>query len=93
MVDANWNKLGGTSRGSNGSESLIGSNPVLTAKKKDMYNEEKTIIEAPVVTVDDFYNEEKTLVIHSHINMKGKMILNKEEASLLLIELYKFIKS
>lgn len=58
-----------------------------------MYNQEKHIIEAPVVTVDDFYSEEKTLVIHSHINAKGKMILNKEEAGLLLIELYKFINS
>ena len=51
------------------------------------------IIEAPVVTIDDFYNDEKTLIIHSHINTKGKMILNKQEASLLLIELYKFINS
>jgi hypothetical protein len=49
------------------------------------------IIEVPVVTIDDFYNDEKTLIIHSHINMKGKMILNKQEAGLLLIELYKFI--
>lgn len=55
--------------------------------------QEKNIIEAPVVTVDDFYNDEKTLVIHSHINMKGKMILNKEEASLLLVELFNFINS
>jgi len=51
------------------------------------------IIEAPVVTVDDFYYDEKMLIIHNYINMKGKMILNKEEASLLLIELYKFINS
>ncbi len=57
------------------------------------YETENKTIESPVVTVDDFYHEEKTLIIHSHINMKGKMILNKEEASLLLIELYKFIKS
>jgi len=49
------------------------------------------IIEAPVVTVDEFYNDEKTLIVHSHINTKGKMILNKQEAGLLLIELYKFI--
>ena len=49
------------------------------------------IIEAPVVTVDEFYNDEKTLIVHSHINTKGKMILNKQEASLLLIELCKFI--
>ena len=58
-----------------------------------MYNEEKNIIEAPVVTVDHFYSEEKTLIIHNYINMKGKMVLNKEEASLLLIELYKFVSS
>jgi hypothetical protein len=54
---------------------------------------ENKIIEAPVVTVDDFWNEEKTLIIHNYINMKGKMVLNKEEASLLLLELYKFVKS
>ncbi len=50
------------------------------------------MIEAPVVTVDDF-SEEKTLTIHNYINMKGKMILTKDKASLLLIELYKFIGS
>jgi hypothetical protein len=50
------------------------------------------MIEAPVVTIDEFYNDEKVLVIHTNINEKGKMILNKEEASLLLVELYKFIK-
>lgn len=33
------------------------------------------------------------LVIHSHINMHGKMVLSKADASLLLIELYNFIKS
>jgi hypothetical protein len=54
---------------------------------------ENKLIEAPVVTVDDFYSEGKTLIIHNYINMKGKMILNKEEASLLLLELYKFINS
>ena len=32
------------------------------------------------------------LVIHSHINEKGKMVLTKEEAALLLVELYKFVK-
>jgi hypothetical protein len=54
---------------------------------------ENKIIEAPVVTIDDFFNEEKTLIIHNYINMKNKMVLNKEEASLLLIELYKFVNS
>ena len=56
-------------------------------------SKEKKIIEAPVVTVDDFYNDEKTLIIHSYINLKGKMVLNKEEASLLLVELHKFVNS
>lgn len=51
------------------------------------------IIEEPIVTIDDFHNEEKTLIIHNYINMKGKIVLNKEEASLLLLELYKFINS
>lgn len=50
-------------------------------------------IEAPIVTVDDFYNDEKTLIIHNYINMKNKMVLNKEEACLLLLELYKFVNS
>lgn len=57
------------------------------------YETENKIIEAPIVTVDDFYNDEKTLIIHNYINMKGKMVLNKEEALLLLIELYKFVNS
>ena len=35
------------------------------------------IIETPVVSVDEFHHEEKMLIIHSHINMKGKMVLNK----------------
>jgi hypothetical protein len=54
---------------------------------------ETKMIEYPIVTIDDFYNDEKVIVIHSHINLKGKMILNKDEASLLLLELYKFINS
>lgn len=57
------------------------------------YDLTDSVIEAPVVTVDDFHNEEKTLIVHNYINMKGKMVLNKEKASLLLIELYKFVNS
>jgi hypothetical protein len=49
---------------------------------------EKKFIEVPVVTID-----EKTLVIHNYINIRGKMVLNKEEASLLLLELYKFVNA
>jgi hypothetical protein len=50
------------------------------------------IIEYPVVTIDNF---EETITIHSHINLfgKSKMVLNKTEALLLLIELRKFVKS
>lgn len=53
----------------------------------------KEIIEYPVITIESFYNEEKTITVHSHMNLKGKMVLNKTEALLLLIELSKFIKS
>lgn len=53
--------------------------------------ENEKYIEAPVVEVIDGI-EEKILVIHNLINLKGKMVLNKAEASLLLIELYKFIE-
>lgn len=51
------------------------------------------IIESPVVSVDDYFSDEKRLIVHNYINTKGKMILNKAEASLLLVELYKFINS
>ena len=61
--------------------------PYRQNETKDKY------IESPIVTVDDFYNDEKTLIIHNYINLKGKMVLNKQEASLLLLELYKFVKS
>ncbi len=58
-----------------------------------MYNieEENEMIEQPCVTIDDFYNDKKCLIIHNYINQKGKMVLNKNEASLLFLELYKFI--
>jgi len=56
-----------------------------------MGNYETNFIESPVVSVDDFFGEERNLVIHSHINEKGKMVLNKAEAALLLLEIYKFI--
>jgi hypothetical protein len=50
------------------------------------------IVEAPVVEIDDYDESNKLLIIHNYINLKGKMVLNKAKASLLLIELYKFIK-
>lgn len=44
------------------------------------------MIEAAIVEIDG-----ELLILHSHVNTKGKVVLNKEEAALLLIELYKFI--
>jgi len=54
---------------------------------------ETKCIEQAVVSVHQ-HSEigEKVLVVHSYINYKGKMILTKEEAMLLLVELYKFVK-
>jgi hypothetical protein len=57
------------------------------------YYSEKNYVETPSTTIDDFYNEEKVIIVHSHINAKGKMILNKAEAALLMLELHKFITS
>ena len=69
-----------------------GSIPVLATKKNNMSYEPK-YIEMPVVSVHDSSEEGPMLVIHSHINQKDKMILSKDEASLLLLELYKFIEN
>lgn len=53
-----------------------------------------TVVVAPVVTVDDYTvnDDDKLLTIHSHITLDHKMLLNKREAALLLVELYKFIQ-
>lgn len=58
-----------------------------------MGNDCKKYIFAPVVSIDVFSNKEPVLIIHNYVNMHGKIVLNKAEASLLLIELYKFIKN
>lgn len=51
-------------------------------------------VEAPVVTIDKSNGSEEILVVHTYINHdRGKMYLNKAEARLLLLELYKFIKN
>lgn len=50
-------------------------------------------VEAPVVTIDDFHHKEKTFILHNYINEKGKLIINKDEAHSLMLELYKFIKN
>jgi hypothetical protein len=48
-------------------------------------------IEIPVVAKFNS-NGQPILVVYSHINEKGRMILNKEEAMLLIAELYNFVK-
>jgi hypothetical protein len=53
---------------------------------------EPKYIEQPVVSVHDSGEQGPMLVVHSYINQKGKMILTREEASLLFVELYKFLK-
>lgn len=53
--------------------------------KKNPYPKKKTI-EHPIITIDH-----NNITIHSHINNIGKMVLNKEEAALLYIELHKII--
>ena len=47
----------------------------------------------PVTTVDNFYHDTPRIVIHSHINHKGKMHLSKEEAMLLIADLWEFVNS
>ena len=48
--------------------------------------EKEQIIEMPVVSYDD-----EKFIIHSHSTRTGKKEFNKQEAALLLIELYKFL--
>lgn len=64
----------------------------LLQKNNNMSYEPK-YIEQPVVSVHDSGEQGPMLVIHSYINQKGKMILSKDEASLLFLELYKFIQN
>jgi hypothetical protein len=49
------------------------------------------LITAPIVTYDE-YSEQKVLILHNYVNMKGKLVVNQDEAQLLLLELYKFMK-
>ena len=51
-----------------------------------MEKQNQNVIEMPVVT----YDNEK-FIIHSHSTTTTKKQFNKEEAALLLIELYKFL--
>lgn len=49
------------------------------------------IVIKPIVTVALDCDGNEKLIVHSHINLKGKMVLNKDEAALLLLELHKFV--
>ena len=51
----------------------------------------KKLVEVPCVTIDS-YSDEKTMTIHNYATMIGRMTLTKAEASLLVIELLKFIE-
>jgi hypothetical protein len=50
------------------------------------------MIKSPTVTFD-YFGGKKIMKIHSYINNKNKMVINQDEACLLLIELNKFINS
>jgi hypothetical protein len=50
-------------------------------------------LEYPVITIDEYNHEQPVFILHNMVNSKGKLILTKEEAMLLFVELYKFIKS
>ena len=55
--------------------------------------EQTSVIEEPIVTIDYLSNDNKVITVHSHINNKGKMVLNQDEAKLLLIEIWKFVNN
>jgi len=51
---------------------------------------DKKIVEMPCVTIS---NDKETMTVHNYVTLKGKIVLDKSEASLLLIELWKFINA
>ena len=52
--------------------------------------ENKEIVEMPCVTVS---NDKESITVHNYVNLKGKIVLDKSKASLLMIELWKFINA
>ena len=54
---------------------------------------DKIKVEEPIITIDKFIDDAPRLTLHNYISLKGKMVINKSEACLLLIELQKFINS
>jgi hypothetical protein len=65
---------------------------MLSEKNNNMSYETKFTEQAVVSVHEGSGIDEKVLVVHSYINQKGKMVLTREEASLLFVELYKFLK-
>jgi len=54
---------------------------------------ESNLIEAPVWEVDKFYHEDPTFILHNYVNTKGKLLVNKIEAALLMAALKEFIEN
>lgn len=52
--------------------------------------DKKNIVEMPCVTIS---NDKESMTIHNYVNLKGKIVLDKSEATLLMIELWKFINA
>ncbi len=56
--------------------------------------EKNRYVETPNVEIVDCGSEiGKQIIIHSYINAHGKMVLNKLEATMLYLELKKFLES
>lgn len=53
-------------------------------------SKEKDLVEMPCVTIS---NDKECMTVHNYTNLKGKIVLDKSEASLLMIELWKFINA
>ena len=53
-------------------------------------NFKKDIVEMPCVTIS---NDNESMTVHNYVNLKGKIVLTKAEASLFMLELWKFINA
>ncbi len=51
-----------------------------------MEDKDKILVEAPAITKNNDY-----LTLHNYSTLQGKMVVDRTEASLLLVELWKFI--
>lgn len=48
-------------------------------------------VEKPVITIDKMDSENPLFVLHNYIRQNTVVVLNKSEASLLYVELHKFL--